>query len=54
MKQWYKKPFRCLVGKEKYESKFLRSLLHHWLAEKITAQQCEFLFEQKLSVERAF
>ena len=39
------KPLKCHVSKEKYESKILCSLLHHWLA--FTAQQCEYLFVYK-------
>ena len=27
-----KTPLKCLESKDKYESKCLRSLLHHWLA----------------------
>ena len=46
------KPLKCLVSKEKYVSKLLRSLLHHWLAYIVIHCATMYSFEKnKLSGE---
>ena len=48
------KPLKCLVSKEKLESKFLRSLLYHWLANNPVHNNVSIYLNKKFQLSGTF